>query len=119
MHKGESTFTIHKVEIPVLTLNEPIYLIPFGDIHRWAPLCDENKWLEFLEWAKRKKNAYFLGMGDYDDLASYSERKAFLTANFHESTLMSIEDLSRKRTEDLIDEIDKCVKHISNGNPFG
>jgi len=122
MHRGESTFTTHKVEIPVLTLNEPIYLIPFGDIHRWAPLCDEKKWTDFLEWAERKKNAYFLGMGDYDDLASYSERQALLTANFHDSTLMSIEDLSRKRTESLIDEVyfmKGRIIGLLEGNHFG
>ena len=67
-------FTIHEFEIPISSFNEPIYLIPFGDVHRSAPLCHTEKWLEFLDWAKNKKRCYFLGMGDYDDLASASER---------------------------------------------
>jgi len=122
MHRGEMTFTIHRVEIPVKTLNEPIYLIPFGDIHRWAPLCDVDRWLEFLAWAAKKPNAYFLGMGDYDDLASYSERRAIQAAHFHESTMDSIESLMKQRTLDLIDEM-KFMRGkllgLIEGNHFG
>jgi predicted phosphodiesterase len=102
---SDSIFTIHRFEIPVTKLNEPIYLIPFGDIHRFAPLCDVEKWLEFCSWAKNKKNSYFLGMGDYDDLASFSERKALLHACLHESTQMSLDELYTLRVNNLLKEI--------------
>jgi len=119
---SDSIFTIHKFTIPVTTLNEPIYLIPFGDIHRYAPLCDVDKWLEFLAWAKEKKNAYFIGMGDYDDLASYSERKALLNANLHESTHATLDDIYRTRAQKLAEEIwfmkDRIVGMVE-GNHFG
>ena len=32
-------FKIYKYTIEVQKLNEPIYLIPFGDIHRSSPMC--------------------------------------------------------------------------------
>lgn len=102
---SDSIFTIHKFTIPVHKVGEPIYIIPFGDIHRFAPLCDVPKWLEFLDWAKRKKNAYFLGMGDYDDLASFTERKALLHATLHESTQMSLDELYTLRVNNLLKEI--------------
>ena len=103
---SDSIFTIHKFVIPVRKLNEPIYLIPFGDIHRFAPLCDVDAWLEFLDWAKGKKDSYFLGMGDYDDLASYSERKALLHACLHESTQITLDELYMERTRKLVKEIE-------------
>jgi len=122
MHTGEQTFTIHRVNIEVKDLNKPIYLIPFGDIHRFAPLCDEEKWLEFVDWAKNKDNAYFLGMGDYDDLLSFSERKAITSACLHESTMSSLDDLFYERTTKMLKEISFMkgkVIGLIEGNHFG
>jgi hypothetical protein len=119
---SDSIFTIHKFEIPITEINKPIYLIPFGDIHRFAPLCDIPKWLDFLVWAKSKKNAYFLGMGDYDDLASFSERKALNHADLHESTQATLDDIYRERVRKLVEEIkfmkDRIVGMIE-GNHYG
>jgi hypothetical protein len=98
-------FTIHRHEISGVKLNEPIYLIPFGDIHRHSPLCHEEKWMEFLGWAKTKKNAYFLGMGDYDDLASASERDILSNRHLHEATKDTLENVSKKFTDKLSKEL--------------
>lgn len=89
--KTTGIFTVHKYEINFERYNEPIYLIPFGDVHRSAPMCDEKKWTEFLDWARKKKTCYFLGMGDYDDLASTSERVILNNGNLHESSRETFE----------------------------
>lgn len=102
---SDSIFTVHRFAINVEKLNEPIYLIPFGDMHRFAPLCDVEKWFDFLKWAKTKPNSFYLGMGDYDDLASFSERKALLQACLHESTQMTLDELFTSRVNRLYDEI--------------
>lgn len=98
-------FTIHQYEIPFAKFNEPIYLMPFGDIHRSAPLCHTEKWLEFLDWAKGKKRAYFLGMGDYDDLASASERLNLDKKKFHDSTVQTLEKLYETHIDRFYKEI--------------
>jgi hypothetical protein len=100
-------FTTHYVNIPVGKINEPIYLIPFGDVHRSSPMCHEEKWQEFLDWARSKapKRTYFLGMGDYDDLASASERIAFASPAIHESSIKTLENLYRSHTERLAKEL--------------
>jgi hypothetical protein len=119
---GEQAFEIHRVEINVKDIGKPIYLFPFGDIHRYAPLCHKEQWLDFLDWAKNKPNAYFLGMGDYDDLMSFSERRAVTMANLHESTMSTIDDLFKKRTNDLLTEISFMkgkVIGLLEGNHFG
>jgi predicted phosphodiesterase len=98
-------FKIQKVTIEYTKYNEPIYLIPFGDVHRNAPLCHEKKWLEFLNWAKKKKNAYFLGMGDYQEFSSASSRMKLRSIGLHDSELDIIEKTNRTQTEKLAKEL--------------
>lgn len=62
--KTTGLFTTHRVEIEV-ELGKPFKLIPFGDIHRDSDMHAHEHWEEFLAYAKKQKNAVFLGMGDY------------------------------------------------------
>jgi hypothetical protein len=104
---GSDLFTIHQYDIPKWNYNQPVYLIPFGDIHRSAPMCNVEKWKEFLAWAKTKPNAYFLGMGDYDDLLSTSERTLISRqAGVHVSTIETLEDLFVDFTLGLCDDLE-------------
>jgi len=98
-------FTTHKVEIAVSKINEPIYLIPFGDVHRSSPMCHEEKWRDFLQWAKNKKRCLFLGMGDYSDLASASERKILVNKDLHDSTTATINALYNSQVKQLVKEL--------------
>ena len=102
---SDSLFTIHRYIIPFKKHNEPIYLIPFGDVHRFAPLCHVNKWKEFLEQSKNRENIYFIGMGDYDDIASSSERDVLRSSALHETTKYSLNEYYKKRTEQFVNEI--------------
>jgi UDP-2,3-diacylglucosamine pyrophosphatase LpxH len=115
-------FTIHRHIIPYKKYGEPIYLIPFGDIHRSSPQCHEEKWTEFLGWARRKKRCYFLGMGDYDDLASASERHILTDRKLHDSTRTTLEDIYRKFTDRFAKEIgfmDGNLIGLLEGNHYG
>lgn len=119
---GGSIFTIHNFTIPVKELDKPIYIFPWGDVHRYAPLCDVPKWLDFLSWAKSKKNAYFLGMGDYDDLASYSERRLLNSTDLHESTQATLDEIYSERVKKLLNEIDFMkgrIVGLIEGNHYG
>lgn len=106
--KTTGVFTIHSYEIPFDDFGETIYLFPFGDIHRHAPLCDVERWHEFCSWAQNKKPAYFVGMGDYDDLASTSERELLSSKKFHESTIKTLDTLYKKHTKVLAEELSFC-----------
>ncbi len=103
--KTTGQFEIYHYTVRYKKHGEPIYLIPFGDIHRSAPLCHVEKWLEFLEWAKKKKNCYFLGMGDYDDLVSTSERESLMRSPLHDSTVQTLESMYKKHTDRLVKEL--------------
>ena len=74
-------------------INKPMYLFPFGDIHAGSYMHDKQRWHRYLEWAKGKKDALFIGMGDYFDLGSTSERRLLNSPDLHESTGSTLDDL--------------------------
>ena len=115
-------FTTHSFEIPFDKYNEPVYLIPFGDVHKSSPLHSAGHWDSFRAWAKDKKRAYFLGMGDYNDLASTSERNILENPNLHESTVKTLEQLYIKQTDMFYKDIEFMkgrIIGIMNGNHYG
>lgn len=91
--RTDGVFTTHHFTISFKKYGEVIYLIPFGDVHRSSPMCHEEKWLEYLAWAEKKPRCFFLGMGDYDDLASTSERFLLTDKKLHDSTIKTLENL--------------------------
>lgn len=63
--KTDGLFTVHNFRIPVRTINEPIRLVFFGDVHRDSPNHAKAAWQSFLDHASKLKHAWFFGMGDY------------------------------------------------------
>ena len=103
--KTTGIFTVHTFKIDC-KVGDVINLVPFGDVHRNAPLHALEHWQKFLKNAKdnNEKN-YYLGMGDYDDLMSSSERQSFVNGNFHESTQETFEQYVDGKIKDLCEEI--------------
>lgn len=115
-------FTLHRFEIEVKKLNEPIYLIPFGDVHRDSPMCNVEKWHEFLGWAKKKQRCLFIGMGDYVDLASTSERALLGNHILHDSTRETLNQIYIKHSAKFVKEIDFMqgkLLGLIEGNHYG
>ena len=115
-------FTTQNYQIKVRHINEVIRLIPFGDIHRSSRLCSTKHWHDFLAWAKTKNRTLYLGMGDYDDLASTSERMILLDQRLHESTKQDIENMFKKNIDKLCDEMDFMKGNLIGlieGNHYG
>lgn len=90
--KTTGLFTTHRVEIDA-KLGEPIKLIPFGDIHRDSDMHADESWKDFLRYAEMQRNAVFLGMGDYTDGISTSERIILGDAGMHDTTKRTMEDV--------------------------
>lgn len=82
----------------------------FSDVHRFAYNCDVAGWLSFLEYCKRllkeKKNVHFLGLGDYDDLGSTSERMKLERSDLHDTTYESLDDYMEERTVKFCKELE-------------
>src|SRR3990167_11172340 len=99
-------FTVHRFEIPFKHYNKDVIkLVPFGDVHRWAPLHAEKIWHKFLGRYRNDKNAYFIGMGDYMDELSRSERKAYINSDYHDSTIQNNNKFYSERAVNFSKEI--------------
>lgn len=104
--KTTGLFTIHEFTIPVNDIKQEILLVPFGDVHKFAPNHSHEKWTEFLDTYRDNQNAYFIGMGDYTDLMSATERKAFQGGDFHDSTTQTIDTVVSGFVEQFSDDIE-------------
>lgn len=117
-----SLFTTHYYDIGKVDCNKTYTLIPFGDVHRHAPLCNVDRWLNFCEWGKNRKDTYYIGMGDYEDLLSTTERKMMNAAGLHESTKKTFEDLMEDHVNEFYKEIKfmkgRCIG-LLEGNHYG
>lgn len=104
--KTTGIFTTTFYTIPFNKYGDKISIIPFGDIHRSSPQCHADKWLDDLKKMRSIKNAFFIGMGDYDDLMSTSERDVINNGRLHDSTRKTLEDGYMKFTQRLAKEMD-------------
>jgi hypothetical protein len=84
--RTDGVFRTKLVRIKNWTVGKPIQLIPFGDIHHDSPAHAEEEFAEFCAYARKQKNVLFLGMGDYNDGYSTSERAIIYDRKIHEST---------------------------------
>ena len=102
--KTTGLFTTQRIEIEA-ELNKPFKLIPFGDIHRDSDMFCPDTWKHFLTYAKKQKNAVFLGMGDYTDGFSTSERIVINDANMHDTSKRSIGNMYKGLAKTLVNEL--------------
>ena len=51
------------------------YLVPLGDMHFGHPNCDVDLFLKARDYIIEKHNCYWIGMGDYCDAISPSDRR--------------------------------------------
>ena len=89
---------------------QPLFLIPIGDIHFHSRECDEDRLFALINWAVlQKKNGAmvrFIGLGDYLEMPSPSERAALIGAKggygLHETTLDKLDEMYEGLTTDFI-----------------
>jgi hypothetical protein len=106
-------FTTHHMDINVTSNNNSINIIPFGDVHYGSERFANEVWEEFLEKSrKHTNNTYFLGMGDYIDFASSSERRSFKESSIHDSTEELLDTVAYKMTHEFFKQIKFMKKHM-------
>lgn len=102
--RTDGVFNIAAIKVPCKA-NDYITLIPFGDIHWDSPAHARDEWETFIRTVKTYHNPYFLGMGDYMDGYSTSERRIVYSHDLHESTLKRQERDTYKRLDEFVSEI--------------
>lgn len=91
--------------IPLKGFKDPFILIPFGDVHKYSPLHCAKAWKKDLARWKANPNMWGLGMGDYFDFASTSERKALRNADLHEGTDSMFDSMAKEHADKFVEEI--------------
>ena len=98
---------LHSVNIPTprTTGDPPILIMPIGDIQYAGK--DSSTAMEMLKrhvaWGV-EQNAYFLGMGDYIDFASPSNRLRLRQAALYDTALKTLSDVSVHLVTELYQE---------------
>lgn len=90
----------------VLAENQQILLMPVGDVHFGTKGWPERKFRAHLQWGL-DRGAHFIGMGEYLDFTSYSQRE--IMAPLRDSVRKQMDDMIKLRTEELA-EIMKPTK---------
>lgn len=83
-------------------VGEKILIMPIGDI-QWSGRDSEvamGMLKRHVQWGV-DKGAYFIGMGDYIDFMSPSNRARFQNAGLYDTTIKSVDDKARSLIEDL------------------
>ena len=81
---------------------QTLYLIPVGDVHYNVEACDKERFLRLVEWIQRKEKdgdiCRIIGMGDYTDFMSTSERAAIIGAKggmgLHDTSLDALDEFA-------------------------
>lgn len=94
--------TIYKVVQKEIVLDSPSDIItinPFGDVHRDSASCDIDRWKWWISRMKKQhnKNTFYLGMGDYHDFASTSEKVILSNPKLHDDTRLQFDLTAEKK----------------------
>ena len=78
--------------------NESVTVMPIGDAQVGVEAADLKRLKSHMEWGFHTKHAMFLGMGDYVDMASPSNRRTLKAAGLYDTVT---EALQAKAKEDI------------------
>lgn len=120
--KTSGLFTTHAAKIPV-SFSKPVRLVFFGDVHRDSPDHADGKWQEFIRYARGLKDTWFVGMGDYLDSTSTSEREMLgnISPRMHDTFRKDIQALQLAKIEKLASELEFMkgrLVGLLNGNHY-
>lgn len=88
------------------------HLRPFGDVHRDSSAFSTDKWREFLDSSQTLTKPLFIGMGDYFDSYSTSERIILNNDAIHDTTKKNFEKIAKQKVYDFADEIGFMKGHL-------
>lgn len=93
---------------------EGITIFAFGDLQWGVAGFNREAWEQFKTEAKSTPNAYFLGLGDYEDFLRPSMRgKLYGALGSDDSARQQVDDRVRKMQDDLLDLMQfmegKCI----------
>lgn len=106
--RTDGLFTIKQVDINNWQTTDKLTILPFGDVHFDSPSFCRNTWDEFTDHARSlpQNRVLYIGMGDYLDGYSTSERMVLGDARLHESSVARHDADAMRRLEKFAKEIE-------------
>lgn len=104
--RTDGVFSTKLFRLPNWKAGKTVKVIPFGDIHHDSPAHCAETFEQFCDYARRQRDVLFLGMGDYFDGYSTSERAIIYNGALHESSRRREEMDARRRIAKLAKQLD-------------
>jgi len=84
--------------------NDKITIAPVGDVHLQPLLHADTALKEHLKWIEGEfDNVYYIGMGDYIDMASPSNRESIKATRVYDSTRRQFDELADRRVDEFLE----------------
>ena len=105
---------LHNAEVSVqrsklLPWMDEALIVPIGDIQFGPDACDVERFKRHIAWAAAQPNAYFIGMGDYVDFGSPSNR-ATLRALIDKGELYDVvEDVVDNAAQEALEQLQEIL----------
>ncbi len=84
---------------------EEIQIMPIGDVQMGAQGVDVKRLCAHVRWGLAQGNVYFLGMGDYIDIMSPSNREAWRSARVYDSVRSALSSKAEEVTNMFLDAV--------------
>jgi len=88
---------MRRVELP----REEALIMPIGDVQYGDPRCDWDRFKRHITWGV-EHGAYFIGMGEFVDVASPSNRIAYRSAKFYDSFRAMADEKAQENVEKVL-----------------
>ena len=98
----EVTLFVPKVVKSLLLPMQEVRILPICDIQYGAKGCDIDRLQAHVKWGL-DNDCYFVGLGDYVDVASPSNRRKFAAANLYDSVRDAMDSVSERFSSELIE----------------
>jgi hypothetical protein len=85
-----------------MTKNQYAIIMPIGDVHYGIDAFPRDLFIKYLQWGM-ERGAWFLGMGEYLDFTSQSQRAILQT--LRDSTRKNLDDMVRQLADEYIEMI--------------
>jgi len=76
-------------------------IVPIGDVQYGSPQCDVDRFKRHIDWAMERSNTYLVGLGDYIDLASPSNRQRIQEAALYDTPMNALDTAANIAQEEL------------------
>lgn len=83
---------------------DTVTIAPLGDVHMFPDLFADNAFKTHLKYIEDTyPNVYYIGMGDYVDVASPSNRQKIRSAALYDTTLAQFDEVAEKRVDEFLE----------------